>query len=53
MGRKKVIQLETTAEHDVKELIAQRVEKAVQEVVDKCSKDYFRTIKVSIDVEVE
>lgn len=53
MKKNGVIRLETTAEHDVNELIKERVSKAVQEEVDKCSKEYFRTIKIGLDIVTE
>lgn len=53
MKKNEVIRLETKAEHDVNELIKERVAKAVQEEVDKCSKEYFRNIKVGLQIDLD
>ena len=43
----------TAQELDVKEVVKARLEKAIQEVVDLSSKEFYRTITVSTNIEVK
>ena len=43
----------TSTECDVRAEITNRIERAIQEEVNKCSKDYFRNIKVQAEIFAE
>lgn len=45
--------VETTSEFDVKQSIRERLVKVLQEEVNKCSKEYYRTIKATLEVFAE
>lgn len=42
--------VETSTECNVKEEIKARIEKAIQDEVNLCSKEYYRTIRVEADI---
>lgn len=50
---KVTVSIETTSEFDVKELIKDRIEKAIQQEVNQCSKDYFRNIKATVNLNLD
>lgn len=41
------------SEFDVKEAITRRIEKVVEDEINKASKEYYRTISVNVNIEVE
>lgn len=45
--------VETSTDCDVRAEITKRIETAIQEEVNKCSKDYFRNIKVQAEIFAE
>lgn len=49
-NNKIIVSVETTAECDVKEKVKERIEKVLQEEVNQCSKDYFRSIKATVSL---
>lgn len=51
--KKEKLQVKTEAEFDVKTTIKQEVEKAVQAAINECSKKYYRTITVDVNICVE
>lgn len=49
---KLTVSIETSSDCNVNEAIKDSIEKALQESINKLSKDYFRTIKATVDVEI-
>lgn len=50
---KLTVSIETTSEFDVKELVRERIEKALQVEVNQCSKDFFRNIKATVTLNLD
>ena len=48
-----IVEVATTAESDVKEILKNKVTEEIQKVLDDCSKDYFRTVKATVALEIE
>lgn len=44
--------VETASECDVVTKIQETVEKALQEAINQCSKDYFRNIKAVVNIDI-
>lgn len=42
--------VETSTECDVNNMVKERVEKAIQNVVDQCSKEFYRSITVETNI---
>ncbi len=47
------INLETASEFNVAEQVKNRVEKALQQVVNECSTEFYRNIKAEIKITLE
>ena len=45
--------VKTESELDVKEMITRRIEKAIQEEINKCSQEYYRNVEVNIELVIE
>lgn len=47
------VNIETTSEFNVSEQVKNRVEKALQQVVNECSTEFYRNIKADIKITLE
>lgn len=47
------VNIETTSEFNVAEQVKNRVEKALQQIVDECSTEFYRNIKADIKITLE
>ena len=47
------VSVETTAECDVREIIKEKIEKVLQDVVNQCSKEYYRNIKATVTLNLD
>lgn len=50
--KKNTVTVKTESEFDVNDVIKGEIQKAVQEVTNKCSKEYFRSITVDLNVKI-
>lgn len=48
-----IVTVETSADVNVNEIVKERIENAIKEEVDKCSKEYYRTISVDFSADIK